>query len=62
MQPAANGTDERLDVLIDEFKALRVLLDRRASPPPDGEVALREPAPPPGSPQRDPFPRKRGRR
>jgi hypothetical protein len=65
MQPPANGTDERLDALIDEIKALRVTLDRQAPvapPAPDGQVALREPAPPHGSARRYQPPRKQGRR
>lgn len=62
MTPACNGTDERLDALIDEIKALRADLAPRPPAAPDGQVALREPAAPPGSAQRDLPSRKRGRR
>lgn len=46
-QPAVNGTETRLDLLIDEITALRALLTPADVPEPkDGEtVELREPAP-----------------
>lgn len=43
--PASNGTEQRLDLLLDEVKALRADIARQVPPPPDGEVALREPLP-----------------
>jgi hypothetical protein len=40
----ANGTEERLDDLIDEIKGLRADLARQQpAPPPEGQVELREP-------------------
>jgi hypothetical protein len=62
MLPAANGTDERLDALLDEIRALRQDLATRAPVPPAGQVALREPSVPavPTEPSR--RHEKRGRR
>jgi hypothetical protein len=62
MLPAANGTDERLDALIDEIRALRQDLAARAPSPPDGQVVLREPAPPDGPSESSGRHQKRGRR
>lgn len=49
LPPAINGTEQRLDVLlrqqrelIDEVRALRRLLEPRATPAPEGMVELRE--------------------
>jgi hypothetical protein len=43
IQPPVNGTDERLDLLIDEIRGLRADL-KAQSPTPEGQVELREPA------------------
>jgi hypothetical protein len=60
--PAVNGTEARLDALIDEVRALRDDLARRGAPPPDGQIELREPAAT-GAPESPPAPRaKQGRR
>lgn len=49
---AANGTDQRLDLILDELRALRAVLAPAARPEPrDGEtVELREPRPLPSDP------------
>lgn len=62
MLPAANGTDERLDALLDEIRALRQDLASRPPAPPEGQVVLREPALPDGLPEPSGRHEKRGRR
>lgn len=46
MQPPVNGTDERLDAVLAELRALRVALERLSAPPappdPAAPIALRE--------------------
>ena len=59
LMPAVNGTDQRLDLLIGEMRALRALLTPAPpADPRDGEtIELREPADDPVAP---PAKRKRG--
>lgn len=49
--PAVNGTDQRLDLVIEELRAIRALLEPKAAPPHD-LVPLREPESPDGKPRR----------
>jgi hypothetical protein len=45
LPPAINGTEQRLDAVIGELRALRDLMTPAAKPEPeDGTIELREPA------------------